>query len=235
VSNLQDKVVIDIAGLPNPLTTELLTMGVKEVHGVNIVPLPAPGNTAPSRYFHHVGDARDLPISVPFADMIIACSALEHLPDLSDCLKSALSKLRSGGILVMHGGPLWPRKQGHHIWLEREGQNYFFGTATDPIPAWGHLSYKEMDFENMLVEKGINPSHCSAICEKVYHGSSINRQSVTQIKSDFQNTRQLAVGFTEYHWGVPDLQQFEKIAALGHTYSESDLMTGEVVGVIRKF
>jgi hypothetical protein len=231
----RDKVIIDIAGMPTPLNKHLLAEGVVEVHGVNLDGLNASHGTPPRGYYHHVADARALPAEIPMADAVTACSALEHLSDFPLVLSQALGKLKSGGILVMHGGPLWPSILGHHVWVPTPKRNYYFGCQGDPLPPWGHLSHTEAELEAALLEQGLPAEHVMLICANVYHAQSKNRRSRSQLRNDFQQAGQLLLGFTEYRWGMPNPAIFNRIAERGHSYDHDDLMTGELVAVLRKF
>lgn len=230
------KVVIDVAGLPTRLNTLLLAEGAEAVHGVNLTALEVQyKGPVPKGYHHHVADARALPDDVPMADAVIACNALEHLRDLDLCLKEALRKLKPGGLLVMHGGPLWPCRQGHHVWVSIEGALYGFGTPTDPMPPWGHLTHTESELRQHFGERGLPQSHIDAILDQVYHGQGKNRRSYTQIRRDFESAGQFFVGATTYRWGTPDGYLFARARERGHDFSDEDLMTGELIAVLKRY
>lgn len=236
LKDLGGKVIIDIAGLPTRLNKLLLEEGAEAVHGVNLTPLEAQyKGPVPARYHHHVADARSLPDSLPQADAVIACSALEHLPDLTVCLKEALRKLRPGGLIVMHGGPLWPCRLGHHVWLVLDGRRYCFGAAGDPLPPWGHLTHSEPEMREHLAAQGLPVAHVDAILDQVYHGQGKNRRSFTQMRQDFEAVGQFFVGMTTYRWGTPDRRLFARARERGHEFSDEDFMTGEVVAILKKY
>lgn len=235
LKDFQDKVVIDIAGLPTRLNKHLLAEGAAEIHGVNLCGLEVYQGVVPPRYHHHIADARALPPELPMADAIIASSALEHLPDLDVCLRQALAKLKPGGVIVMHGGPLWPCRLGHHIWLHLGQARYFFGQESDPLPPWGHLTHTETEMRVLLEEKALPAAHIDAILDQVYHGQGKNRRSYSQIRQDFESAGQFFVGSTNYRWGTPDHRLFARLRARGHDFSNEDLMTGEMVGILKRY
>lgn len=232
LKSFKDKVIIDIAGLPTRLNKHILLQGAAEVHGVNLEGLNT--STPPSGYYHHVADARALPAEVPLADAIIACSALEHLSDFPLVLNQALAKLKPGGILVMHGGPLWPCILGHHVWISTPQCNYHFGTHNDPIPPWGHLSHTESELKDVLLERNLPVDHVKLICSEIYHSQAQNRRSRLNLRNDFQRGGELLLGFTEYSWGMPSPAIFKRIAERNHAYDYDDLMTGELIAVMYK-
>lgn len=232
--DLKNTVILDIAGGPTQLNRHLLAQGVAAVHAVNLDPLK-PTQTPPAGYHHHQADARALPAELPLADAVTASSALEHLSDLDVCLKEAFRKLKPGGLLVMHGGALWPCNLGHHLYTIVDQRPYFFGQPSDPMPRWGHLAYTEAELSAELRAKGVPDAHVPHILDQVHRVPSKNRRSASQLKQEFLDAGQAVVGFTEYRWGTPRDALLQRIRDRGHAYSLDDLSTGELVAVVRKW
>ena len=234
LDQLDGKVIIDIAGTPTALNRHLLEQGVSEIHAINLRKLHDGDGDKPSGYFHHIGDARNISPDMPQADMVLAVCALEHLPDLPLIIQSAFERLRSKGILIMHGGPLWPSMLGHHVWVTTGASNYFFGQSSDPFPPWGHLSSTESQLREQFSARGIPPAHVTLIMDQVFKSKAQNRLSVTQLRKFFSSSGKLLLDFHETRWGSPNKEVFHRIRSLGHDYSEDDLMTGEIIVIMKK-
>lgn len=231
---LYGRVIIDIAGAPTSLNRHLLSEGVSEIHSINIRKLHAGDGFIPEGYFHHIADARDINADVPQADIVLAVCALEHIPDLPRIIQSAFAKLKSKGILIMHGGSLWPCMLGHHVWVTADQCNYFFGQKTDPFPPWGHLSHTEAQLRELFDVRGIPKSHTELIMEQVYLSKAQNRLSVSTLRQLFASSGQLLLGFHESRWGAPNSRIFSQIRSRGLDYSDDDLMTGELIVIMQK-
>jgi hypothetical protein len=92
----------------------------------------------------------------------------------------------------------------------------------------------EAELVDHLGGKGVPTEHIKLILHSVFGNPGKNRRSRTQIRRDFWDHGHLVIGFTEYQWATPKPHIFQKIYDRGHHYSFDDLMTGELIAVVKR-
>lgn len=127
-------------------------------------------------------DARDIQRALPdrSVDVVYAINALEHFPDLPAVLASIARVVRPGGIVLLHGHPLWTSARGHHALVgDPSGWRVHFGEPNDPVPPWGHLTLSPEAMRPHLAH--LDPDTAAAVLDWCYASPLITRTPRRQI------------------------------------------------------
>ena len=147
-------------------------------------------------------------------DIAFGVAILEHVNNVPLMLDQLYDVLKSGGIALLHGGPIWSSRKGHHTWV-KSGQNVyrFSDQNTNPIPDWYHLllNYDEM-IEYLITEKKLSSQDASAIAEHVYKSPNLSRKSYFEILEAFDNSKFYKVKMIESCGLKPSVEMAEKLS-----------------------
>jgi hypothetical protein len=147
-------------------------------------------------------------------DIAFGVAILEHMNNLSLMLDQLYNVLKSGAVALLHGGPIWSSRKGHHIWV-KSGQNVyrFSDQNTNPIPDWYHLllNYDEM-IEYLIIKKELNPQDAYAIAEHVYKSPNLSRKSYFEIVDAFDNSKFYKFKMIESCGPKPSVEMLEKLS-----------------------
>ena len=119
-------------------------------------------------------DARKTLFSHSAFDIVFGAAVLEHMLDLQKFLYEMYRVLKAGGIIVLHGGPLWGSAWGHHLWVDCGDSKYRFNDV-NPLPNWSHLYMDNKMMAEYLSKEGIPKDHAQKIVHWCYESEEINR------------------------------------------------------------
>jgi SAM-dependent methyltransferase len=145
------------------------------------------GNTEPG-VVTAVIDARYADKIVPqrSIDIVYGINVLEHFPDIPLIMESLARVVRPGGIVLLHGHPLWTSSRGHHVLLgDPEHWVVNFQEDSNPIPLWGHLVLSEEQLRESL--KNYDEAIQVAAIEWCFRSDQITRTPRRQIIHDVTN------------------------------------------------
>lgn len=118
-------------------------------------------------------------------DAIFGVAVLEHIDGLEAFFDGARRALTPGGLLFVHGGPIWSCAVGHHLKLDCGTREYRFGDATrNPVRGWTHLYLGKDEMEADLATR-VPPEDARAIADAIYDTSDQNRQGYRAINEAF--------------------------------------------------
>ncbi len=192
---------------------------------------------APPRTFIATGvDGRQLQIGSDSIDAVLGTAVLEHINDLPSAFAEFRRVLRPGGLLCLHGGPLWSCGKGHHVWVDIEGMSYRFNDdKINPVPLWAHLRYDEPGLLEVLVkEKSLPTSHAAAIAKWIFRTSDLNRVTYDAIIDAAGLSGFDIIEKKELTWHEPDDHVLDAIARHGHYGRGERFDVSDVRLVMRK-
>ena len=118
-------------------------------------------------------------------DLIYGCAVLEHIQDYPGFFRECFRLLRPGGTVLLHGGPHWFSRVGHHLFVVNNEMDYRFN-GNNPIPDFGHLYLSQKQMDSCLENQGVPVLHREAIIYQVYQSDMLNRASFEDIVKSFQ-------------------------------------------------
>lgn len=132
-------------------------------------------------------DACNTPFKEGSFDLIVGIAVLEHIVNIDAFAKEMFRILSPKGKLYMQGRPLWTCNVGHHIYIVNEEMDYKFN-GNNPIADFDHLFLTEEEMCKKLVEeKNLSPSQAEKIAEYIYRSPDLNRLTLDEILSSFNN------------------------------------------------
>lgn len=159
-----------------------------------------------------VFDAREAERHFPPAsfDIIYGINILEHLPDIPVILDGLYKIAKPGGIVMLHGHPLWTSSRGHHAIAGTPGNwEVHFDGDRNPVPLWGHLTMTPEEMRAVLEAKG------SPYIEKVlnwcYHSDLITRTPRRAIVRDIEASAFVVRHIWQDQQEAPDAQALERL------------------------
>lgn len=115
-------------------------------------------------------------------DIVYGINLLEHLPDIPVIMEALAQVVRPGGVVFLHGHPLWTSARGHHALLgDPSGWTLNFETS-NPIPLWGHLTLDEEQLLELLQDR--DDAVQSAAVDWCFRSDLITRTPRLQIIKD---------------------------------------------------
>lgn len=163
--------------------------GASYVETTNIVPGWPDGEFVAEKIYSRKLDCRRLtevhdPESL---DIIFGVAVIEHITGIDKLLEEASKILRPGGILFMHGGPIWTSAKGHHLYHKVDGQLYAFTDENCPIDRWEHLMTNQMSLAQKMRERNVSDRHADILAEWIYNTDENNRLGYKQICEIFES------------------------------------------------
>ena len=122
-------------------------------------------------------------------DAIFGVAVLEHIDGLDAFFAGARRALRPGGLLFVHGGPIWSCAIGHHLKLDCGEREYRFGDANrNPVRNWTHLTLSRDEMTADLAARGVPEEDAAAIGAAIYDTPDQNRQGWRAINDAFASS-----------------------------------------------
>ncbi len=118
-------------------------------------------------------------------DLIFGMAVLEHIGCIWLVLEESAKILRPGGVLYLHGGPIWTATKGHHLYTKFEGVDYKFTAADCPILRWEHLMFDEGGLRDALVSRGSREPLAAHLAQFVYRSAEQNRIGYERLSKIF--------------------------------------------------
>lgn len=134
-------------------------------------------------------------------DLIYGCAVLEHIGNLPKFIAKCHEYLKSGGGLLLQGGPMWNSPWGHHLYVKTGTWNYTFD-GNNIVPDWAHWLYSRPELESLLAKKGIPEEACRLIGEQIYESDMLNRVSTDELLALFSDT-EWELSIEEKENGIP--------------------------------
>lgn len=162
-------------------------------------------------------DARSIvpAIADSSVDLIFAINLLEHLSDIAQAICSMSEALKPGGMLFLHGHPIWTSARGHHVMHGYIGKSISFGTETDPIEKWSHLYMSREEMRSDLESKGQPVEAIEACLDWSFDTDHITRtpraQIIKQLAAGCDATGLVNVGLWEDKLEPPTESDLENI------------------------
>lgn len=120
-------------------------------------------------------DAGDLKFEENSFDVVFGCAVLEHFLHPKLIFEQCCKVVRPGGIVYLHGAPIWSSSVGHHLWITTsDGVEYKFN-GNNPLNAYDHLLLDRKQITQKLSQKGIPNNHITEIVNFLYSDKRINR------------------------------------------------------------
>jgi SAM-dependent methyltransferase len=90
------------------------TLGVSEVHGVDIL-----SNTGDeyqgSEIYYHIESAEKMSLPNDMFDLVFCFATMEHIPNIDLAFGEMIRVTKPGGYVYCISAPLWESKYGHHM------------------------------------------------------------------------------------------------------------------------
>jgi len=142
-------------------------------------------------------------------DVVFAVNLLEHLEDIPTALESIDRVLRPGGIVFLHGHPIWTSARGHHAMLGNIGAVFSFGGPTDPIPKWSHLYLSRDEMATTLANHP--PEVITAAIDWSFDNKLITRTPRLDILYQFETSPLLKIATWEDRLETPSTDDIDRI------------------------
>lgn len=166
-------------------------------------------------------------------DLVFGVAILEHLNNLDIALENIFKRLKNGGRVYLHGGPIWTSHLGHHVWLHtKDGIKYEFN-SNNPIPDWGHLLYSSDEMNDILLKKGIPEDHIDYILKYIYNSERLCRFSTENYYNIFLKSKLHLILFNRIKWKSPDLLT-KNILKSKFKKDDCDYSSGEIEVIMEK-
>lgn len=157
-------------------------------------------------------DARNTNFQANSFDNIYGTAILEHIHELDKFFDEMYRILKTGGMIFLHGVPLWSSKWGHHIWIDSNGNKYRFNDIDlNPIDNWSHLYYTPDEMKTFLLSKNILDEDVKEIINMVYYSSTINRISYLSLLNIIKKSKFTCIEIIAEDWGSPKQDISNKI------------------------
>ena len=142
-----------------------IELGAKEVVCVNPkFPKELVSDVPQIKLIKSLGEQTKLP-SHSF-DIIFGVALLEHVLHLSDLVSEIKRLLKLCGVAYLQGSPIYPSRNGHHLWVKLPNIHYHFSKETNPFENWEHLCLKSAEeISNCLRGKNIPEEHIPHLVE----------------------------------------------------------------------
>lgn len=206
--DLSQRDILEIGGTPPfHVAQELIQRGAKTVTIIDYRPDLTNMKLTEKINFLNM-DARYLKFEDNKFDFVFGTAVLEHLPDVERVLSEINRVLRKGGIVCLHGGPLWASCLGHHVFVHVDGIKYEFN-GNNPIPDYYHLIYDKTEMKKYLMDaQHISHKAATAIVEFVYDSDKLNRLFYEDLVMAFNRTKEFAISnIIERVWKTPPSNQ----------------------------
>jgi len=138
-------------------------------------------------------DARRIPDAFEAAslDAVFGVAVLEHIDGLEAFFAGARHALKPGGVLYVHGGPIWSCAKGHHLGLTTGERQYKFSRPElNPVGDWTHLTLGRQAMADDLAAR-VPHEDAQAIAAQIYESTDRNRLGYRDICDAFAKS-----GFT---------------------------------------
>jgi len=136
-------------------------------------------------------DARAIPEAFESGsiDIVFGVAVLEHIDGLDAFFSGVRHALSAGGLLYVHGGPIWTSAIGHHLSFTGEAKHYRFSNPqTNPIRAWTHLIFDKQSLAEDMIARSIPASDAQGIAAEVYESDAVNRVGYRSICRAFDGS-----------------------------------------------
>jgi len=118
-------------------------------------------------------------------DVIFGVAVLEHIDGLGAFFAGVRRALKPGGLLFVHGGPIWSSAIGHHLKLDCGPRAYRFSDAKhNPVRSWTHLFLSKDQMTADLAAR-VPAEDAQAIASAIYDTPDQNRQGYRAINDAF--------------------------------------------------
>jgi SAM-dependent methyltransferase len=144
-------------------------------------------------------------------DIIFGMAVVEHIRGLWIGLEEAAKVLKPGGILYLHGEPIWTSVKGHHLFTEYNGVAYRFSDRKPILWHWEHLMHDEPRFRKALEARGIEHGLAVHLAESVYRKETINRYGYRRLANIFEKSPLILLHREDAIAKTPNPDQLEKI------------------------
>jgi SAM-dependent methyltransferase len=144
-------------------------------------------------------------------DLMFGMAVAEHVPTLWVALEEAAKVLKPGGILYLHGGPIWTFNRGHHVLSGFHGPEFEFSKRQCPILKWEHLMHDRQSFAAALVARGASTELAERLAVRIYDSNKINRFGHNRLCRIFESGPLRLLQKIEYAFGAPDASEYERI------------------------
>jgi len=116
-------------------------------------------------------------------DSVISIATLEHISNLSQVIDELHRVVKPGGIVYMHGGPLWSSRMGSHYNFVVDDVWYHYN-KNRILQDWEHLYSNEDEMRDRLT--GLySTTVVNKLIHEVYYSSFVNRKFHTEIVDCF--------------------------------------------------
>jgi SAM-dependent methyltransferase len=236
VTTLAGRKILEIGGDRwRYMSNRFVELGADQIDTINIVPAwPDKVFIAP-KIFSQKLDCRKLTDAYEEAsfDLVFGVAVGEHITGIDAFLEQAKRVLRPGGLLYLHGGPIWSSGKGHHLFHRFEGRHYKFSDKDCPVLGWEHLMNDAASLAALLEERGLPVSHAESIARWIYETTDQNRYCHSHICSFFDNSGLERVLRHDNAFGAPNPDQLSAMVARGYSPDERFDVSG-VTHVMRK-
>jgi SAM-dependent methyltransferase len=167
-------------------------------------------------------------------DLVFAQAFVEHVQDIEIVLSQICSVLAKGGMVFMHGNPIWSSSVGHHVFLQAPSSRWYrFNDSPKVIPDWSHLMLSRSEFEDMLNSKDIPEQDIAPVSEFIYNSPLINRYPLSKLKELFSSSSLSLKKIIENRTYSPSREVIEKVSR-GPWGDCGDLSVYEVIFILEK-
>lgn len=210
--SIESKRILEIGGTPNEneIALELINQcKAKEIFQINIRSDLSDITEGDIKYYNM--DARETVFEDNTFDIIYGTAVLEHIHLLSKFFDEMYRVLKYGGMIFLHGGPLWNCKLGHHLWIHTEKNKYEFN-SNNPIDDWSHLYLTPAEMKLSLGNKNLSKDDIERIINGIYYSDIINRVSYQEIMTLIKKSKFELVEIEAQDWGKPQRNIENKIS-----------------------
>ena len=148
-------------------------------------------------------------------DICYGIAVLEHIPDTWKMLESIKAILKPGGLLYLHGGPIWSSAKGHHLFTKVNGKAFKFSDRDCPIQNWEHLTCDADELTDRIISRGIDKNSAIHLANWIFTTDEQNRYSFKQLCGYFDESGLETIQRYDNSFAGPSPDQYNQLAAFG--------------------
>jgi SAM-dependent methyltransferase len=226
--------VLEIGGVPEQIgiSENLIYNGAQKVIQINNRQSKNRNKRVAPKIEYVKMDARKTFFSDSTFDIIFGAAVLEHMLDLKQFLIEMYRIMKTDGILVLHGGPLWGSAWGHHLWVDCGTIKYRFNDI-NPLPNWSHLYMDDKKMAGYLSNIGIPKDHVNKIVHWCYESEEINRLMYDDYITIFDSSLFRNVCFKKKQMAYPSKEVLNRINEIYESI-DSEFCNSELLVVAKK-